>query len=593
MPKKRIASTVISVSICLLGSGSDSLAEEPGLVGHWTFDEGQGEIARDSSGKGNDGRIHHPPWTEGKAGSALSFNGRDAYVDCGNDSSLDLLEAFTIQAWVFPRKGGRPEQSIVGKGYKYSANYLLKMGIPWVGNRLMLQVANQRTQGIEIGNEQWHHVAGVSDGERIAVYIDGELASERPFFKGLRKNSIHLTIGRALGAPDGREYFCGIIDDVRIYDRVLSTYRLKGPTGSEVARKTRDITSRGAWGDYEGFPGVCRLANGDLIVVFYAGRSHMGYPHPSLPKNGRICSMRSRDGGKRWSDPKTLFDSEWDDRDPSITQLKDGTLICAFSRATWYRRGRVEEVCTVRSFDGGETWESEPASIIAPWYSEVEKQEVIRTAGPRATTDPVAMDIEAVCASNSPVRELSDGILILPCYGFFGTYRKGVYYSSGLVRSRDKGKTWGDPSIVAPSSPADLCEPDIIELDDKRLLCVMRPAMAQSFSADAGLTWTEPVDLVPFTRGHAPFLLKTGDGAILCGYRELPLGKTSVIVSTDDGRTWSRPLLIDYPGGAYPNLVELDDGKILCIYYSEGTRSIRQAVFELALTPTPHIRLVD
>ena len=584
---------MISVSISILGLGSDILAEEPGLVGHWTFDEGQGEIAKDSSGNGNDGRIHHATWTEGKSGIALSFNGEDAYVDCGNDSSLDLTEAFTIEAWVFPRNGGRPEQSIVGKGYRNDANYLLRMGIPWVANRLMLKVADQRTQGIEIGFDRWHHVAGVCDGERIAIYIDGEPASERPFFHGLKVNSTPVTIGRALGAPDGREFFRGMIDDVKIYDHVLSKYKLKGPTGSEVARKTRDITSRGDWGDYEGFPGVCKLAGGDLIVVFYAGTSHMGYPHPSTPKNGRICFMRSHDEGKQWSSPKTLFDSDWDDRDPGITQLNDGTLICSFSRATWYQRGRVEEVCTVRSFDDGETWESEPATVTVPWYTEDEKQQVIRKAGPKATTDPVAMDIEAVSASNSPVRELSDGTLILPLYGFFGTYRKGVYYGSGLVRSRDQGQTWGDPSIVAPSSPADLCEPDIIELDDKRLLCMMRPAMAQSFSADGGRTWSEAVDLVPFTRGHAPFLLKTGNGAILCGYRELPISKTSVIVSTDNGQTWSRPLLIDYPGGAYPNLVELDDGKILCIYYAEITRSIRQAVFEMTLTPTPQLRLVE
>jgi len=579
--------------LCLLGPDASSRAGEPGLVGHWKFDEGKDGTAADSSGKDNHGVIHNATWTDGKAGKALLFNGEDAYVDCGNKGSLDLPEAFTIEAWVFPRKGGRPEQSIVGKGYKHDANYLLRMGIPWVENRLMLKVTDQRTQGIEIEYDQWHHVAGICDGERIAIYIDGELASERPFFHGLKKNSIPVTIGRTLGAPVGREYFRGIIDDVKIYDRVLSKYSLKGPTGSEVARKTRNITGRGAWGDYEGFPGVCRLANGDLIVVFYAGRSHMGYPHPDLPKNGRICFMRSRDGGKDWSEPETLFDSDWDDRDPGITQLKDGTLICAFSRATWYQKGRIEEVCTVRSFDGGITWESEPARITAPWYTEDEKQEVIQKAGPKATTDPVAMEIEAVCASNSPVRELSDGTLILPHYGFFGTYRKGIYYGSGLVRSRDQGKTWGDPSIVAPSSPADLCEPDIIELDDKRLLCVMRPAMAQSFSGDGGRTWSEPVDLVPFTRGHAPFLSKTRSGAILCGYRELPIPKTSIIVSTDSAQTWSRPWLIDYPGGAYPNLVELEDGKMLCIYYSELTRSIRQAVFELALTPTTHIRMVD
>jgi len=594
MLKKGPLSEVLAVLICLCGLGGHSLAQEQGLVGYWKFDEGRGDMAKDSSGRGNDGKIHNAAWVEGKVGKALLFNGKDAYVDCGNDGSLSLPKAFTIEAWVYPKPGRLPARNIVAKGYKYNANYLLKMGIPWVSNRLMFDVSYQRTQGIEIEYGRWYQIAGVCDGGRIGLFIDGKLMSERPFFHGVKTNSLNVTIGKAIGAPKGGECFSGIIDEVKIYNRVLKKYTLKGQTGADVARKTKTITSTGPWGNYEAFPSVCKSANGDLIVVFYAGRGHMGYSDPSLPKNGRICYMRSTNGGKTWSKPKTLFDSEWGDRDPGITQLKDGTLICAFFRTIWYQNGRVCEVCIVRSFDNGETWESEPVIVPSPWYTEEQKQKVIRTTGPKAVGKPSAMKLEAVCATCSPVRELSDGTLILPIYGFYGKYRASStsFYGSAIIRSTDKGKTWGDVTIIAPSSPSDRCEPDVIELKDGRLLCVMRPGMEQSISLDKGKTWTKPRELVPFARGHAPSLLQTKDGTIICGYRELPQPRTSVIVSSDGAKTWSRPLLIDWPGGAYPNFVELDDGRILCIYYGEAI-GIKQAIFKIKWKPTLHLEIVE
>ena len=54
-----------------------------GAGGHWKFDEAKGAVAKDSSGKGNHGKIHEATWTEGKAGGALLFNGKNAFVDCG------------------------------------------------------------------------------------------------------------------------------------------------------------------------------------------------------------------------------------------------------------------------------------------------------------------------------------------------------------------------------------------------------------------------------------------------------------------------------------------------------------------------------
>ena len=70
------------------------------LIQH--FDEGSGTIAKDESGYGNDGIIHGATWTTGISGKALSFDGIDDYIDCGNDASLDIADEITIEAWMYP-----------------------------------------------------------------------------------------------------------------------------------------------------------------------------------------------------------------------------------------------------------------------------------------------------------------------------------------------------------------------------------------------------------------------------------------------------------------------------------------------------------
>jgi len=68
------------------------------------------------------------------------------------------------------------------------------------------------------------------------------------------------------------------------------------------------IISRGeAVGSYQAFPDLCRLTNGDLLCVFYAGYSHDSLPRNDWPRGGRICRVRSRDEGRTWSAPPELW----------------------------------------------------------------------------------------------------------------------------------------------------------------------------------------------------------------------------------------------------------------------------------------------
>ncbi|MFQ6061937.1 MAG: hypothetical protein ACE5J9_02015 [Methanosarcinales archaeon] len=51
------------------------------MVAEWHFDEGSGNIVKDTSGNGNDGTIHGAIWTTGISGKALRFDGNNDYVE--------------------------------------------------------------------------------------------------------------------------------------------------------------------------------------------------------------------------------------------------------------------------------------------------------------------------------------------------------------------------------------------------------------------------------------------------------------------------------------------------------------------------------
>ena len=56
---------------------------EPGLVAHYTCEEGSGQVAVDHSGNGNDSKLAGGvTWAKGAFGTALEFNGVDGYEEC-------------------------------------------------------------------------------------------------------------------------------------------------------------------------------------------------------------------------------------------------------------------------------------------------------------------------------------------------------------------------------------------------------------------------------------------------------------------------------------------------------------------------------
>lgn len=293
----------------------------------------------------------------------------------------------------------------------------------------------------------------------------------------------------------------------------------------------------GGAGGYEAFPDVCRLTDGRLMTVFYAGYGHVSLPNDKLPKGGRVCYVTSADEGRTWSTARVLFDGPDDDRDPSIVQLKGGRMLCNFFslRKTGEKRWVGLGSWLVASSDGGATW-SPPTRIAERHYT------------------------------SAPIRELPDGRLILGLYSEVDDKAHGA-----VISSDDGGKTWGKViDIDNGGFPLD-AETDVIRLADGKLFAAQRgrrDTMCWSLSADGGRTWSVSK---PFGfPGHCPYLHRAPDGTILLAHR---LPKTSLHFSRDEGKTWSRNIVVDDVPGAYPSMVTLKDGSVLIVYYEEGDGS--------------------
>ena len=178
-------------------------------------------------------------------------------------------------------------------------------------------------------------MALVRDGAKVAVYLNGkpapEISGEAAPAPAAQPGSIFIG-----GRSDRTATLEGKIAEAALYARALPAeeltkhYRAAAVAQSGVAAPFVYVCQDAGAGGYEAFPDVCRLSDGRLIAVFYAGYGHVSMPCPRLPKGGRICYCTSADEGHTWTKAEVLYDGPDDDRDPSIVQLKNGQVICNF-----------------------------------------------------------------------------------------------------------------------------------------------------------------------------------------------------------------------------------------------------------------------
>ncbi len=286
------------------------------------------------------------------------------------------------------------------------------------------------------------------------------------------------------------------------------------------------------------FPSVEKLNNGDLVCVFRRGKGHVS-------PDGNILLCRSKNNGQSWSAADTIISTRLDCRDPSIAELKDGSLLLNFFQSRYDNTGKIIGALGVfisRSFDSGLSWYS-PKMVILEDFD------------------------WAACSAK--IVELQDGTLLLPLYAG----RKGEKSTALVAVSHDLGRNWDEMHTIAFDSTGkiDFNEPAFCVFPDGRILCVLRTAgdghfLYKSFSRDDGITWSLPERTS--LQGQAPSLLLTSENILVCAYRDFSPSGTSYSLSYDYGTTFEKEFIIHPFRGdrAYPELVQLDSD-IFAVYY--------------------------
>jgi hypothetical protein len=224
------------------------------LVASYGFNENTGTTANDNSGNGNTGTLTNgPAWSpSGKYGAAILFDGTNDFVNINDANALDLTNGMTIEAWVNGSNLTGYKTAICKENGTNNLSYALSP------NNNTSGVANQRPNArIRIGTttttvtgttklalNTWIHVASTYDGAVLRLYINGVQVSTANVTGNMGVSANALRIG---GSTALAQYFTGLIDEVRIYNRALSQVEIQTdmntPIAPDVTNPSTNVTA--------------------------------------------------------------------------------------------------------------------------------------------------------------------------------------------------------------------------------------------------------------------------------------------------------------------------------------------------------------
>ena len=244
----------ISLASFGLGCRKPPVAQKAELVAAYSFDEGTGTTVTDLSGHSNIGTIVNATWTsEGKFGTALDFNGTNAWVLINHSPSLNLTTGMTLEVWVnpvfLPPLGCRPPQTCSWMDVIHKDS-----------DRYYIEASSNSGQKPEAGGifangkhvvfgwsrlplNTWSHLALTYDGATIRFYINGVEEETMDQSSPLTTSDHPLFIG---GDQTQGQFFHGRIDEVRVFNgartaaEVLSD--MSTPVGSKVPLQQNNLS---------------------------------------------------------------------------------------------------------------------------------------------------------------------------------------------------------------------------------------------------------------------------------------------------------------------------------------------------------------
>ena len=228
MPPATPSTSTVNVTV------SNTSPDPGGLVAAYGFNEGSGVQATDASGQGNTGTISSATWTAaGKFGARAVVQRHERVGDRGGRARrCDLTTGMTLEAWVNPTSGTGWRTVLLketpgGLAYAlYSANNgIAPGGFVHTSGGLGLN----GTAAVPLNT--WTHLAVTYDGTTLRMFVNGVQVSSGTVDRRGDHGTGALRIG---GNSVWGEYFKGLIDEVRIYNRALTASEIQGTCNTPI-----------------------------------------------------------------------------------------------------------------------------------------------------------------------------------------------------------------------------------------------------------------------------------------------------------------------------------------------------------------------
>lgn len=214
--------SVLLVAVGFVVTSAKAAIDPESVVAAFTFDEGKGGDALDSTPNQWVGTITGAKWVDGKFGKALDFDGK-SWVSAPDAEPLKVGEKLTMMAYFYATNIGDWRQLIAK-----SDEYLLRIDPPGEGNKMsaFIKVGGNwepRASAAVPPLKTWVHFAATYDAkakgdvDHVKLYVDGVRngQSTRPGKAPFTANALEI------GRWGGGSYFIGIIDDVAIFNAAL------------------------------------------------------------------------------------------------------------------------------------------------------------------------------------------------------------------------------------------------------------------------------------------------------------------------------------------------------------------------------------
>ncbi|MCH6259019.1 putative glycoside hydrolase [Puniceicoccaceae bacterium K14] len=210
---------------------SNGSSSDPDLIAHWSFDDGSGSLALDTSGNGHHGTVSNGNWVNGTDGGALEFNGSNSQVTLPTSAFDEIDDEVTIGMWVYGANT-QPRNDTVFFAGDGANNRALNIHLPWNSSIVYWDAGNSGASYDRINNPatasdfmgQWNHwvfTKNATTGE-MAIYLNGSL-----WHSGVGKvRSIPSIAAASIGSQGSGSYYDGMIDDVLLFKSELSAQEI-------------------------------------------------------------------------------------------------------------------------------------------------------------------------------------------------------------------------------------------------------------------------------------------------------------------------------------------------------------------------------